>query len=161
MVIGYLMHERRWRLQEAFKWVSERRPTVKLSPGELGAHWGVCIGKRGTGKMCALISFLCFCVNACSIARYQVAPLAALPLPACLHACPPVAGSSQLQAALLLPACTLVSDPVVVGDPAVGSCERARPRQARPACLVPARWHVSRRQGDRRASQAAGFCALG
>ncbi len=37
MVIGYLMHERRWRLQEAFKWVCDRRPTVKLSPGELGA----------------------------------------------------------------------------------------------------------------------------
>ena len=41
VVIGYLMHERRWRLQEAFKWVCDRRPTVKLSPGEQGCTLGV------------------------------------------------------------------------------------------------------------------------
>ena len=61
MVIGYLMHERRWRLQEAFKWVCDRRPTVKLSPGEQGACWACLLERTGT---LSSFSALYSCVHA-------------------------------------------------------------------------------------------------
>lgn len=37
VVIAYLMRLRRWRLNESFKWVQERRPTINLSAGMLAA----------------------------------------------------------------------------------------------------------------------------
>ena len=38
MVIAYLMRLRRWRLNECYKWVQERRPIIKLSAGMLAAR---------------------------------------------------------------------------------------------------------------------------
>ena len=42
MVIAYLMRLRRWRLNESYKWVQERRPTINLSAGVQRPHTVAC-----------------------------------------------------------------------------------------------------------------------
>ena len=38
MVIGYLMRLRRWRLNESYKWVHDRRAVVSLQDGDTRSH---------------------------------------------------------------------------------------------------------------------------
>lgn len=43
MVVAYLMKLRGWRLAEAYKWVKDKRPAIKISPG-VPAHTPCCLG---------------------------------------------------------------------------------------------------------------------
>jgi hypothetical protein len=62
IVVGYLMHHRRWRLLESFKWVKEKRASININPGADGApgqarHAGAAArSRRGGGGRAALCS---------------------------------------------------------------------------------------------------------